>query len=175
MSSNGLVLCLALAGTFASMACRRGPDPIPVVEPALAPPVASVEPTEERLLQRANERWARIAVKDWVAAYEYLTSEQRATLPLDTFLKGKQYLEYSRPRVAGTVWIDGERAFLRVLVDWMPPRGCTLGVRIEPKPRSSLEVEIIETWRWNDGEWFFVRAQHPDEFLAEHRGPQRSR
>ncbi|MBK7875490.1 MAG: hypothetical protein IPJ77_07025 [Planctomycetes bacterium] len=174
-----LVLVLALATTLASTACRRGSDPAPAVEMAHAQPVVNVAPTEERLLKRANERWSRIVAKDWSAAYEYSTADERASLPLERFLERMQYHEYSTPRVESVVAVEGDEAYTRALVTWKPVGNCKMHVLGDSDPLSdcepSLEIEMLESWRRVDGEWFYVRAQRPDEFFEEHLDLRRPR
>lgn len=175
MSSNRLRIGLALVAALGGLACRRSSDLTPVVELPQAQSVASVGPTGERLLQRANRRWAWIAAKDWGAAYEYLTAEQRATVPLEQFLKGKQYHEYSHPRAGAVLATAADEAFVRVFVTWKPlGRVCRYGVNarldrsVLDDDRDAQEIEMYERWRRLDGEWFYVRAQRPDEFFEEH-------
>lgn len=134
-----------------------------------APAVAKAEPTNELLLQRANDRWGKIVKADWIEVYDYLTPEQKQQVPLAQYLQNKQSHKYENPRVAEVLKNDGRVAYVHVFALWTPIHERLKQVHLEPGQTLTQEVEMYESWRWQQGEWLYIRAERPDEFFAAHR------
>ncbi|MFO1010159.1 MAG: hypothetical protein U1F29_08870 [Planctomycetota bacterium] len=131
-----------------------------------APP--KPEPTQERLLARANERWQKVIQADWIQAYDYLSPDQKRQVPIGQYLQNKQNHRYENPRLGEVLRCDGKDAFLKVTVLWTPQHPKVREVKLEPGQTLTQEVEMYESWRWAEGDWTYVRAQRPDEFFQEH-------
>src|SRR6187549_3803669 len=88
---------------------------------AAAAPVAPViQPTNERLQERAGARWDDIAKADWIAAYEYLSPEQKKATPIGMYLQNKSHHKYENPKVQNVLQNDGKNAILRMTCLWTP-------------------------------------------------------
>jgi hypothetical protein len=138
--------------------------------PSTAQPAAArpkPEPTGERLMQRSMDRWQKIMQDDWVAAYDFLTPEQKKGVPLAKYLGGKASHDYANPKVTEVVGIDSDGGYLRLTVLWTPQHPALAQVKLEPGQSLTQEVELIETWRWVDGDWGYVEAQRVEEFFEK--------
>lgn len=123
---------------------------------------------------RARARWGHIARGNWVTAYEFLTPARRDQESLGSFLQGKQDHEYTRPRVLGILDVRGETAFVQVTVVWIPHHSVLGGGW--PDGELSEQLEMVETWQWVDGVWYWSAVERPGEFFGKHpelRGARR--
>lgn len=113
-------------------------------------------------------RWASVSKADWIAAYDYLTPEQKQVLPLAQYLPNKANHEYSNPTVGVVVKIDGEQGYVRATALWTPHHPQLSQVKLEPGQSLTQELKMIETWRWIDGDWLYVTAEGDTDFLEKH-------
>lgn len=161
-----LVFALALGAVSFAPSCDQQPALAQNTNTAPAAPV--LQPTNERLATRAAERWAKIANTDWIAAYEFLSPEQKKATPIGTYLQNKSHHKYENPKVQNVLQNDGKNAILRVTCLWTPVHELIKTVKLEPGQSLTQEVEMYETWRWADGDWTYMRAQRPEDFFQEH-------
>lgn len=167
MKLKHLTLTAALVATSAALLPSCNQDTAQAKVPA-APVAKQVEPTQERLLARANERWARIAKGDWIQAYDYLSPDQKQSTSLPQYLQNKQNHKYENPRVSEVVASDAKDAVLKITSLWTPQHEKFKQVKLEPGQSLTREIELIESWRWAENDWVFVRAQRPEDFYQAH-------
>lgn len=110
---------------------------------------ASLQPKspEDAVKHRAGQRWAAMLVKDFKAAYKYLSPFKRATVSAPT---------YVREMGDGSPWLAAE-----VVSVSCEPQTCKATVRLDvasPMPRKfgdKIITHIDETWVLVDGEWWY--------------------
>jgi hypothetical protein len=129
---------------------------------------AKPEPTESRLTDRSKARWASVSKSDWIAAYDYLTPEQKQQVPLAQFLPGKDLHEYANPQVLKVLKIEGEKGYVLASAVWTPHHPQLSAVKLEPGQTLTQELKMVETWVWVDGDWMYFSAEGDGEFLAKH-------
>lgn len=153
--------------TAAFTACNQGGAEVSTTaQPALE--VQKPSPTAERLLERSKSRWDVIVRKDWIAAYDYLSPEQRKDLSLQDFLRDKSNHLYANPRMETVLKLDGENGYLRGSVLWTPQHPQLTKAVVPPGQTLTQELQMVETWRWADGDWQYVSADRDYEFLEKH-------
>jgi len=150
------LLAAAILSQGLLVSCPGGPS---------APPAHS--PTPERVVARSAERWRRVAAAEWVEAYSYLAPSVRKTTDLGTYLRGKATHVYEKPGEPQVLELSGDTAFLRATATWTPRHPLLDKVELEPGQTLTQAIEMIETWSWVDGDWFFVRADQPAEFFND--------
>ncbi|MBL8858285.1 MAG: hypothetical protein JNL28_07280 [Planctomycetes bacterium] len=160
-------LSLLLAATLCvGSACdpkEEAPPPAPVV------PAAPVHaPTAERLMVRAQERWDKGVKSDWVATYTFSAPEVKREQPLATYLAGMSIHKYENMRPVEVLSVSADKAYVRTAGLWTPIAPQVQRVKLEPGQSLTQDIEMIETWRWVDGDWYFVRPQRDTDFYAEH-------
>ena len=162
---------LLTAGTLASAtACNPSSN---TATPTSASPAAAVakavpQPTHERLLERSAQRWKHICAKEWVEAYDFLTPEQKRILSVAQFLQGKDSHNYANARPLEVLSQVDDMAYVRSFAIWTPSHPSLAKVKLEPGQTLTQELEMMETWRWVDGDWGFVKAERPSDFYSEH-------
>ncbi len=163
-------LALALlAGTLCPACDKEAPPESAKPAAAVQAPTAPKhEPTEARLLERVRERWARAEAGDWVAAFEYQGAEVRKELGLAQYLAKAQHHTYNNVRVLEVLALQGDVGYVRVGGLWTPTHPQLKRVKLEPGQTLTQDIEIIETWRFADGDWFLMRPDRPEEFFEEH-------
>ena len=129
---------------------------------------AKPEPTEARLIERSTLRWASVSKGDWIAAYDFVTPEQKQQVPLAQFLPGKDLHEYANPQVKKVLRIEGERGYVEASAVWTPHHPQLQQVKLEPGQTLTQELKMIETWVWVDGDWMYFSAEGDTEFLEKH-------
>lgn len=135
---------------------------------AAAQDAKPAEPTRERLVARATERWAKIVQADWIQAYDFLSPEQKRATPLAQYLMNKQNHRYENPHVGEVLACDGKDGYVQVSSLWTPQHPKFKEVKLEPGQSLTQAIEMIESWRWAEGDWTYLRAQNPEEFYQEH-------
>lgn len=163
-------LALALSATLLTPACdRQTAHAQPIAAATTAAPAAPVvQPTNERIIERSTERWSKIGKGDWIAAYDYLSPEQKKANAIGTYLQNKAHHKYENAQVLNVLQNDGKTGILRVTCMWTPVHELIKTVKLEPGQSLTQEVEMYETWRWAEGDWTYMRAQRPDDFFQEH-------
>lgn len=158
-----LLLPLLALGSCFGESKPATPDPKPVQN-------AAAQPTEEQLLARARARWAAIDKEDWIDAYNFITPEVRKVNPLARYLQGKENHRYDNPVVESIVGRDEKQGtvMLRSRVLWTPQHPQVKQVKLEPGQTLTEEVPIVETWKWNQTDWFFVEQEGADKFFEAH-------
>jgi hypothetical protein len=129
---------------------------------------AKPQPTKARLIERSKARWASVSKADWIAAYDFVTPEQKQQLPLAQFLPGKDLHEYANPQVHEVLRIEGEKGYVRASAVWTPHHPQLAQVKLEPGQTLTQELKMIETWVWVDGDWMYFSAEGDTEFLEKH-------
>ena len=161
------VLALALAPVFAvSSGCDPKEAPKPVVH---VPP--AIQPTAERVLLRAQERWNLGMKEDWVAAYEFAAPEFRNATPLSRYLSGMEIYKYENMRVLEVVSVQGDKAYVRTSGIWTPVRSKIpqmQHLKLEPGQTLTQQAMMIESWRFVDGDWHQMRQDHERDFFDAH-------
>ncbi len=121
----------------------------------------------EALTERARMRWSLIEAADWIASYDYLEARVRAAQSIGEYLTAADhhyYLVTDGPRAVGRV--DDETALVRVVVDWTPTHP-----ELEAAGQDLTQsIAMVETWRFEDGAWWFARAER--EATARERHPE---
>jgi len=141
-------------------------------EVVAAPPAVTAKPerTDERLMQRGRERWELIARADWISAYEFLSGDQRLRLTLSQYLNGKEIHKYASPTVERVLGQQGSLGYLSVRAFWTPDHPAMKSLPADQQGAAlTQELPMVETWRWDGDDWYFLRAQDVDEFMAEHK------
>ena len=63
----------------------------------------------------------------------------------------------------------GETAFLELAVLWEPHHPILQTVDERPDDMTQ-ELHMVETWKWFEGEWYFVENERHSDFMKEHPG-----
>jgi hypothetical protein len=164
MKTTTALSCIGLL--LALSACSPATSNAQTNAPAV---VAAPEPTATRLTERIQGRWATIVKNDWIAAFEFLSPEQKRHTGLSKYLQNKEHHKYENPRVAQVVAITGKEAYAQVFALWTPVHD-RIGTidNLAPGQTLTQDVEFLETWRWAEGDWTYVRAQRPEDFYKDH-------
>lgn len=165
-----LVLTVLLSGCLSLLltsSCDHG-SAAESPAPTFLTTVKQRQPTPAQLIERANVRWQRIVKAEWIEAFDFLTPEQKQTTSLTQYLQGKQNHQYEHARVQDVIHADGQNAYLRVTTLWTPHHPQLSTVKLEPGQTLTQEVTMVESWRWVDNDWMYVRAQREEEFFQEH-------
>lgn len=167
-TSLALILAAGALGAWALSTTSEGNRSVQAAEPANAIEASrSTEPTAANLEERSRARWAAVCRGDWIAAYEFQTSEQKL-VPLANYLQGKGHHVYANPAVERVIEVGKSEGYVLVRVVWTPTHPELQRVKLEPGQTLTEELRMIETWRWEGQDWGYVRAQRPDEFEHDH-------
>lgn len=170
MNTVSSLALLAAAGALCAWAFRSDSTGNEVVHAAastaVSAPKAAPRPDADSLRARSLARWESICRKDWIAAYDFQTQEQKA-LPLVKYLQGKDHHEYANPAIEDVIAIDGDNGYLWARVVWTPVHPEVKRVKLEPGQTLTEEIRMVESWRWDGTDWGYVRAQRGDEFFKE--------
>jgi hypothetical protein len=124
--------------------------------------------TVERLRERSLARWDLLHQQKWIDAYEMLTSEQRRAVPLGKYLSMTQHHTYDNPAIERVLRVDATDGYLVARAVWTPTHPELAKVKLEPGQSLTSEISMVESWRWEGDDWFYVQAQRADEFQREH-------
>lgn len=130
--------------------------------------VGQAAPTPERLIERSTARWKRVAKAEWIEAYEFITPEQKQAISLNQYIQGKSVHEYGNPRVGQVLKLEKDLGYLRVSALWTPHHPALDKVKLEPGQTLTEDLDMIESWRFVGGDWFYLRAQNEEEFYEQH-------
>ena len=171
---------LALSGLGVALLALQGcsPSSSSASSPSSSPPAISqaqtstvAEPDLARVEGRSAERWQLIVNADWIQAYDYGLPAIRVHQPLGAFLSNKEHHEYRNPSQPKLIGIEGggETAFLELAVLWEPHHPILQTVDERPDDMTQ-ELHMVETWKWFEGEWYFVENERHSDFMKEHPG-----
>lgn len=155
-------------------ACDHPVDPTnPALSGTTAPANAAPKPkmpeqNAARVAERSQARWNAGMKGDWIAAYDFLVPEGKRTQPLANFLAGMANHKYENMKVIEVIAVNGDKAYVRSGGLWTPLSPELAKVKREPGQTFTQEIQMIESWRWVDNDWSFVRPQRDTEFFAEH-------
>jgi hypothetical protein len=123
-------------------------------------------PDPSGLTERAAERWGMIAAGDWIQVYEFNNPAYRATQGLYEFLDGKHYHHYRDPSQPELIALEGDQAYLRTGAYWKPSHPMV----IQARGGEDIEdfLEMVETWEWAEGAWYFLKNDRRSDFYGEH-------
>ena len=133
--------------------------------PVVPPPIA---PTEERVVQRATERWAKVTKSDLIAAYDFYVPEAKREQSLASFMGRMEVHKYEDARVLEVVGLKDNLAYLRVSTLWTPVHEMAKKVKLQPGESLTERISMIETWRFVGGDWCYVRPDDETDFFQQH-------
>jgi hypothetical protein len=126
-------------------------------------------PTEsERIALRSAERWKKVAAANWIEAYDYLPPDERKTLAIVDYLQGKSKHRYESPDVPEVLEVKGDVAYVAVASMWTPTHPALATVKLGPGESLTQRLEMIETWKRVEGEWYFAENATVREFFVAH-------
>lgn len=133
-------------------------------------PDAPAQPDLARALQRATERWQAIVAEDWLQVYGFAPKVVRAQMSPQQFLQNTAHHHYENPSKPKVLLTEGDTAFLEIKALWTPthPQLWQADNADELANRFPEEVDIVEEWRFVDGDWYHFRNHRGDEFLEQH-------
>lgn len=155
-----LVACAIVGALFAVPCCGDA------AVQAGAPALVEQKPTRERLQLRVRQRLEAVEGRDLVAAHSYCTPSVRRDQPLGQYLQRMELHRYERCALVEVVAVEGQEAFVRTAALWTPNHPKVREVKLEPGQTLSQEIEILETWRFEEGDWGFVKQERAEEFFA---------
>lgn len=164
--SVSLVAAAAVVGTWAYMS-----GPVEAKSSSSAPNVSAPAPRAPnavRLKERSLDRWNAIQRSDWISAYDFLTGEQKRAVTLAQFLVGKQNHTYANSAVEKVIASTAHDGYLVVRTVWTPIHPELKKVKLEPGQSLTEEIHMVEAWRWEVDDWYYVRAEREDEFYQAH-------
>ena len=159
-------LALSLAILVLASACNEMEAANPTGAPGAR--AAQREPTAERAKERSLARWAAVEKADWVAAFEFMTPDAKRDRPLGSYLQATQHHRYERMRVIEVLGLRGDTAYVRAGGLWTPQHPDMARVKLEPGQTLTQDIELVETWRWIGGDWYYQRPDRPEEFYEKH-------
>lgn len=126
------------------------------------------EPQVAALVSRAQARWQLIENEDWIQSYSYLAKEIREFQDLGAYLSGASVHEYIVKQEPLLVGQDGLQAYVQVLVEWTPTHPELKNAANADQGSLTQDIDMIETWTWENGDWFFVNGARARDFIQEH-------
>jgi hypothetical protein len=160
--SGVLVAAAALAGACEPRDSQAAPSP------KAGSVLKKHEATPERLVERSKARWKLVADKNWIEAYDFSAPEVKKMVSLAQYLPGKSNHEYANPVVGEVVKIEKDQGYVRASSMWTPHHPDLARVKLEPGQSLTEQVDVIESWHFVDGDWWYVRAQNEEEFFHAH-------
>ncbi|MFN0008529.1 MAG: hypothetical protein ACKVXR_11555 [Planctomycetota bacterium] len=148
-------------------ACGRT-EPGPVGSGDQPSATASTSSEAERVASRSAERWKKVAAKDWIAAYDFLPPEERKVLSIVEYLQGKSKHLYENPDVPEVLEVKDDVAFVSVASMWTPTHPALANVKLGPGESLTQYLEMIETWKKTEGQWYYADAMPIREFFVAH-------
>ena len=121
--------------------------------------------TQARLETRVRERLAALEAQDIVGVHARHTPSARREQGLGAFAQRMEYHRYERCRFVETVAVEGEQAYVRTTALWTPNHPKAREARLEPGQTLTQEVGILETWRYEDGDWGWVTQERESDFF----------
>lgn len=173
MKHTAILLSFFAAGTLAVLsACSNeteaaGPSSADAAKSgaALAEVVA---PQVSALVPRAKSRWQLIENEDWIQSYSYLAKQIRAFQDLGGYLSGSAVHKYVVKQEPVLIGQDGVQAYVQVLVEWTPTHEELKSAANAAQGSLTQDIDMIETWTWENGDWYFVNGDRARDFIQEH-------
>jgi hypothetical protein len=165
ISTRLLATGLSAVALLTIASCNRSDVQAKTTAPAVT---AQAAPTAERLAERAAERWKRVAKAEWIEAYDFLTPDMKQKQKLSQFIQGKETHEYTNPRVGEVMKIEKDQGFIRTSALWTPHHPALAKVKLEPGQTFTESIDMIETWRFVGGDWYYVTAHNEEVFFEHH-------
>lgn len=122
----------------------------------------------EHVTLRCSERWKRVGAANWIEAYDFLPPAERKILTLVDYLQGKSRHRYENPEPPEILEMKDNQAFISVACMWTPVHPALANVKLGPGESLTQRVEMIETWKKTEGEWYFAEATPIQEFFVAH-------
>lgn len=119
------------------------------------------------VLDRCRERWEVVVAADWIQAFDFNDPRAKELEPLGSFLQGKEHHEYRNPSKPNLIGTEGDLAYMELAVLWEPHHPIIQTVSNKPEDMTQ-ELHMVETWRWVDGEWYFVGNERQSDFHKAH-------
>jgi len=167
IGSIGIGLSLFLSACGGSEDATGSESSAPTEEVVEAPQVDPLVPDLSKVVARSVERWEMVTAADWIQAYDFQDPRAKLQQPISAFLSGKEYHEYRNPSEPMIIGNEGDLAYLEMSVLWEPHHPILATVDERPEDLTQ-ELHMVETWRWVDGEWYFVLNERQSDFLEEH-------
>ncbi|MFT7669993.1 MAG: hypothetical protein ACI8X5_002700 [Planctomycetota bacterium] len=124
-------------------------------------------PKMETVVSRSESRWDTVTAGDWIQAFEFQDPRAKTIQPIGTYLQGKEHHEYRNPSKPHMIGSEGDLVYLELAVLWEPHHPI-LGTVSNSPQNLTQELHMVETWRWVDGDWFFVTNERQGEFHEAH-------
>ena len=118
-------------------------------------------------MDRCTKRWEKVMHGDWIEAYDYLAPSERKNSSIQDFLKGKtnhRYENLERPRA---LKLQGDEGYVLVACLWTPIHPALHNLDLG-KEDLTRRLEMVETWRRGEGDWYYLKAEYPSDFFAAH-------
>jgi len=163
---------LCLGGALAFSGCSQADGGASGEAAAQVAPAASKEASAERLLERCAERWGHVSQGNWIEAYEFFAPAERKTSSLQQFLKGKDHHRYEKPEQPQLLKLNGDTGKVLVASMWTPTHPALHKVDLG-QDSMTQRLEVVETWRWMEGDWYYLSAESAQEFFLANPGMTR--
>ena len=127
----------------------------------------ATDPVPSALVGRSAARLELIEKEDWIQSYDFLSENVQEYQPMGDYLKGTQdnhYVNKAEPTLLAT---DGELGYVQVVVDWTPTHAEIQQANNLQGQDLTQELHLVETWRWEQGDWRFLRWQRGSDFRNE--------
>lgn len=138
------------------------------VADADAEPEAPAEPTDAGLVARSAQRLELIEKADWIQSYDFLAPQVRRQQPLGDYLKGTEDNHYIVKRAPALIAREGRLGYLQVVIDWTPTHSELQTAANIDDGNLTQELDLTETWGFQDGEWHFLKWERSNEFRRSH-------
>ena len=166
---SAAALCWTAGCSHETEAAGRGEADAaaPAADEGATEEVAALEPVTAALAPRAAARWELIEKEDWIQSYDYLAPQIRKQQDLGSYLAGSSdhhYLIKSDPVFVG---LEGKLGFTQVVVEWTPTHAEIQQAANLSDGELTQDIDMTETWAWQDGEWYFIKAQRSNDFRRE--------
>jgi len=119
----------------------------------------------ERVLHRCTERWKKVAAGDWIEAYDFQAPALRKTQTISDYLMGKANHRYESPETPELLELTDDRAYVYVACLWTPTHEALKTIKLQPGQSLTEHLEMVETWRKSENEWFYANALSVPEFF----------
>lgn len=179
MKLQNIISLVGLGLSIAVVGCGSGAAPatktpggsaashaVEVVEEAENAVDLSV-PNLDTVSQRSIARWESVVAGDWIQAYDFNDPRGKAVESIGNFLQGKEHHEFRNPSEPKLIGSEGDLAYTELAVLWEPHHPIIQTVRDKPEDMTQ-ELHMVETWRWVEGDWYFVMNQRQGEFHEAH-------
>ncbi len=127
----------------------------------------AAEPDLDQVAGRSAARWEMIVATDWIQAYDFIHPAIKEHQSLASYLAGKEHHEYRSPSTPVLIGSEADHAYLELSVLWQTHHPQVLAAS-NIGDDLTQEMQIIETWIWQDGTWYWSSTERQREFLEKH-------